>query len=105
MARVSHGNTLRKEGDGHSRTYVWSRVGDEHVLQLLNRKMSRHVPTCVGSRKSMWVMAHHNDMEGIACLLDQGVNPGAREERDGVRVIMDRCVGWIGGRVVSLRRG
>ena len=55
----------------------------------------------------MWWMAANNDLEGITRLLDEGVDPAADEERSGVRLMIDHCVGWTGGRVslgVSLMR-
>jgi hypothetical protein len=44
-------------------------------------------------RQPMAAMAGENDIEGITHLLDEGVDPAAREERVfSVRVIMMICV-------------
>jgi hypothetical protein len=50
-------------------------------------------------RHAMYLTAKKNRLEDITRLLDEGVDPAAYEERSGVRLMMCRCVGWIGGRV------
>ena len=50
-------------------------------------------------RVPMCRMAAVYDMEGITRLLDEGVDPASDEERELVRLVIGRCIGWTGRRV------